>query len=108
MSGTARPTPGELNHFNTTLRPLLRLAERPIESETTIDRSSALPMYWPDYLTLVDITGRQIASGKRGRIDASLRPILERLGFGQDEWISASTAFRHHFRNGDVRLKQSA
>ena len=99
---------GELYHFETTLRSLLQFAERATETAVAIDHSSALPMYWTDYLKLVDVTGRQIVSGKRGRIDPSLRPILQRLGLGHDEWFDASTAFRHHYRNGDLRLKHAA
>lgn len=39
----------------------------------------SLPIALPDYLHLVDYTGRALRRGKRGRIDAALRPILERL-----------------------------
>jgi REP element-mobilizing transposase RayT len=39
----------------------------------------SLPMALPDYLALVDYTGRALRRGKRGRIDPALRPILERL-----------------------------
>lgn len=39
----------------------------------------SLPIEWPDYLRLVDYTGRALRRGKRGRIDAALLPILQRL-----------------------------
>jgi len=39
----------------------------------------SLPIALPAYLQLVDYTGRALRRGKRGRIDATLRPILERL-----------------------------
>ena len=42
----------------------------------------SLPVSLPDYLALVDFTGRAIRRGKRGRIDITLRPILERLEGG--------------------------
>jgi len=41
-----------------------------------------LPMELPDYLALVDYTGRAFRRGKRGRINPALRPILERLEGG--------------------------
>lgn len=37
----------------------------------------------PDYLELVDWTGRQIRGGKRGRISDKCKPILERLGLSR-------------------------
>lgn len=47
-----------------------------------------LPMALPDYLRLVDYTGRALRRGKRGRSDAALRPILERLGQGSSaDWL---------------------
>ena len=61
-----------------------------------------------DYLQLVDATGRLVARGKRGRIDPSLAPILDRLGLSPAQWTGASTAFRQHYRNGDLRLNQTA
>ncbi len=62
----------------------------------------------PDYLQLVDLTGRLVAQGKRGRIDPALAPILDRLGLSPAQWTLASTAFRQHYRSGDLRLKRSA
>ena len=42
---------------------------------------------------------------KRGRIDAAIAPVLDRLGLSTIEWVQASTGFRQHYRNGDLRLK---
>ena len=56
----------------------------------------------------MDATGRFVARGKRGRIDPSLTPILDRLGLSPAQWTGASTAFRQHYRNGDLRLNQTA
>ena len=47
----------------------------------------AIPMYWRDYLSLVDWTGRAIRKGKKGRIPASVPPILDRLQSNGDDWI---------------------
>jgi len=46
------------------------------------EQSFSLPIALPDYLDLVDYTGRALRHGKRGRIDPALRPILERLEQG--------------------------
>ena len=72
------------------------------------DSLSALPIAETDYLELVDTTGRLIVRGKRDRIDPSLSPILERLGFSAREWTTASTAFRQCYRNGDLRVATAA
>ena len=99
---------GELNHFNMALRPLLRFSARTNETSTTIDTANALPVNWAEYLKLVDAAGRCLSKGKRGRVDPSLPPILERLGLGSREWLDVSTAFRCHYRNGDLRQKRTS
>ena len=99
---------GELNHFELPLRPLLGFSSRDAVTGYAGQTATTLPMYERDYLQLVDTTGRYVARGKRGRIDHSLAPILDRLGFSTEDWIHASTAFRRLYRNGDLRLKQSA
>lgn len=93
----------ELNHFNVPLRPLLRFPES--SSVAVVD---SLPILEHDYFRLVDTTGQQIVRGKRGRIDPAIESILDRLRLSPAEWISGSTAFRHFYRNGDLRLKASA
>ncbi len=93
----------ELNHFDVPVRPLTSFANR---GTTTADTS--LPMQETEYLKLVDMTGRIVVRGKRGRIDPALAPILKRLGLTTDEWTKGATAFRQHYRNGDVRLTKVA
>jgi putative transposase len=41
------------------------------------------------YLTALDVSGRQIAAGKRGSIPVELDGILDRLGFAAERWIDA-------------------
>ncbi len=48
-----------------------------------------IPLAYTDYLNLVDWTGRQIRSDKRGAISESTPPILERLGLLSAHWVSA-------------------
>lgn len=46
------------------------------------ERQFSLPIGLPDYLDLVDYTGRALRHGKRGRIEPGLQPILQRLEQG--------------------------
>ena len=39
------------------------------------------------YLELLDWTGRQIQSGKRGYLSAHLRPALDRLDLDVERWV---------------------
>jgi hypothetical protein len=52
-----------------------------------------LPLSLDDYLALLDWTGRQIRSDKRGVIPAELRPILERLSINAEAWLDTVTCF---------------
>ena len=70
--------------------------------------ADVLPVREQDYLQLVDLTGRLVVRGKRGRLDSSLAPILDRLGLSPAQWTEASTDFRQHYRNGNLRLKKIA
>ena len=48
----------------------------------------AIPLRQQDYLSLVDWSGRQLQSKKRGQIPAHLPPILQRVGIDNRLWIS--------------------
>ena len=56
-----------------------------------------LPFTLTDYLELADWTGRILREDKRGSIDESLPPILERLGFNDKKWLILSTSFENQF-----------
>ena len=99
---------GELHHFGIPIRPLMGFCESFEPMTNSTQAVDVLPMREPDYLQLVDATGRLVDRGKRGRIDPSLTPILDRLGLLPAQWTGASTAFRQHYRNGDLRLNQAA
>ena len=96
---------GELHHFETPIRPLLQFSDTVNWMDDTQSSKDRLPMREPDYLKLVEATGRLATPGKRGRIDASVTPTLDRLGLSSAEWVQASTGFRELYRNGDLRLK---
>jgi len=94
---------GELNHFEVAARPLLAFADSMSATDSTLVAIRHLPIRYREYLELVDVAGRTAAHGKRGRIDPSLLPILERLGLTTDEWTCAATRFRHQYRRGDLK-----
>ena len=99
---------GELHHYDSPSRPLMPFAD-PVPSKHDRARSVAcLPMREAEYFRLVDLSGRIAVRGKRGRIDPQVDSILERLGLSADEWTDASTAFREHYRDGDLRFVRIA
>ncbi|MDJ0761224.1 MAG: hypothetical protein QNJ19_17655 [Woeseiaceae bacterium] len=94
----------ELLHKRVTAKCLASFAD-----DSSVESSdSGLPIRLFDYLELVDVSGKQISEGKRGRIDPTLTPILDRLGLNNDEWFQATVNFRSHYRNGDLQLGCSA
>ena len=96
----------ELNHFNIPIRSLMPFSDTCNANHE--DVSNTLPIRETDYCVLVDETGRAISSRKRGRINPNVAPILERLNLSEDQWTSASTTFREHYWNGDIRLARLA
>src|SRR6185503_1155858 len=56
-----------------------------------------VPLVLDDYLKLLDWTGRQIVSGKRGAIPADLAPILDRLHIQSSFWLDAIESFDKKF-----------
>ncbi|VAW70020.1 Mobile element protein, partial [hydrothermal vent metagenome] len=67
-----------------------------------------LPFKLEEYIELVDLTGRQIREGKKGRIDATELPILQRLNMENDNWKALTQYFEKNSKGlvGSVfRLK---
>lgn len=58
-----------------------------------------------DYLQLLDWTGRQIRSDKRGSMPANLEPLFERLGISTELWVDCVLNFRKWFRSSVGRPK---
>lgn len=52
-----------------------------------------LPFELSNYLELVDMTGRIIRADKRGAINTSLLPILQRLNISSENWLCIVTEF---------------
>ena len=97
----------ELRRFRTPIRPLMPFAAaaKPTDIRHPDD---VLPIQADEYVSLVEATGRIVHAGNRIDIDASLAPILERWGMTPEQWTKASSGFRDCYRNGDLRLKQTA
>ena len=92
---------GEYLHDRLSLRSLM-----PFSDARRNRGNSSLPIREGEYVKLVDMTGRVATRGKRGRVDPTLAPVLERLKISADDWIEASSDFRRSYRRGD--LKHSA
>ena len=61
------------------------------------DMPKGLPFRLSDYLELLDWTGRMIRENKRGSIDSSLPPILNRLNMDTKQWLIMTTQFENTF-----------
>jgi REP element-mobilizing transposase RayT len=57
-----------------------------------------LAMTLDQYLQLLDWTGRELRSDKRGSIPRDLDPVLDRLQCGQETWLDLVKHFRKRFR----------
>ncbi|HQX51258.1 MAG TPA: hypothetical protein PLR25_15185 [Planctomycetaceae bacterium] len=64
-----------------------------------------LPMGLGDYLQLLDWTGRQIRTDKRGAMPQNLEPLFERLGISTELWVDCVVNFRKWFRSSVGRPK---
>jgi hypothetical protein len=51
-----------------------------------------------EYLQVLDWTGRQLRSDKRGAIPADLPPILDRLGLQEKAWLACIRDFQKLFK----------
>ena len=67
-----------------------------------------LPMGFEDYLRILDWTGRQVRSDKRGAIPPELRPILERLGVRGESWVDCVQNFGRWFHRAAGRVAHLA
>ena len=57
-----------------------------------------LPIAQIDYFALVDWTGRVIRDDKRGAIPSTIKPILQRLGIEEGNWVKNTQFFGRRFR----------
>ena len=61
-----------------------------------------------DYLQLLDWTGRQIRSDKRGAMRKNLEPLFDRLGISAEMWVDCVMNFLKWFRSNVARPKSKA
>ena len=61
-----------------------------------------------EYLRIVDWTGRQVRSDKRGSIPEQLRPILPRLGVRGESWVDCVQNFGRWFQRAAGRVTHLA
>jgi len=61
------------------------------------NQPEGLPFKLEDYLELIDLTGRIIRDDKRGSLDVSLAPILQRINLTSEQWLEVSTGFETRF-----------
>ena len=81
------------NHLTQQPNGLLRFAGYPRQ-----DMPKGLPFRLTDYLELVDWTGKILREDKRGAIDQSLPPILERLNIEPKNWVYLTKYFESRFK----------
>lgn len=69
---------------------------KPLSAESST-AANALPIRQTDYFALVDWTGRAVRADKPGAIPASVKPILQKLGVEQSNWIRNTQHFGSRF-----------
>ncbi|WP_067216771.1 hypothetical protein [Marinomonas gallaica] len=60
------------------------------------NQPNGLPFRLEDYLELVDLTGRIVRQDKRGSIELSFAPILQRLNIPSENWMTIAIEFEQH------------
>lgn len=67
-----------------------------------------LPFELKSYLELVELTGRIILKDKRGHIDNTQLPLLERLNISPENWLKLTTQFTRVFHGAVGRPTSQA
>ncbi len=81
------------NHPNQQVKALMPFVGNPRQP-----MPDGLPFRLSDYIELVDWTGRIIRKDKRGAIQKSIPPILDRLGISVDNWMTMANEFEKTFK----------
>ncbi len=84
---------GALRYFKTPLKPMTQF-----EGTVKNEYQKGILFSLKDYMELVDYTGRAIVPNKRGAIELSLPPILNRLCLDRATWLQNSTQFEQRYR----------
>ena len=86
----------------------VRRARRLSDPDRRASDRGFLPLAWPQYLQLLDWTGRQARGDKRGVIPAELAPILERLYVSSETWVDMVVNFGRWFGRAAGRAESLA
>lgn len=78
---------------------------KPLAAETTT-ATDVIPIQQTDYFALVDWTGRAIRADKAGAIPASAKPILQKLGVDESNWVRNTRYFGNRFGRVLGRIDQ--
>ena len=62
------------------------------------DAPKGIAFTLPDYLQLVDWSGRAVRDDKRGAIPAHIQPIFQRMGLNHEEWLEIVQNFGRRYR----------
>ncbi len=91
------------------LAPIVEAPKRKAAREKVTSRRASnkgcLPMGLGDYLQLLNWTGRQIRTDKRGVMPNNLQSMFERLGISAELWVDCVVNFRRWFRSSVGRPK---
>ena len=82
-----------------------RQAVRAKKTARRASNKGCLSMGLGDYLQLLDWTGRQVRTDKRGAMPENLQPLFERLGVSAELWVDCVVNFRRWFRSSVGRPK---
>lgn len=73
--------------------------------------SQGLRFNLKDYIELMEWTGKAIRDDKRGAIDKTLPPAIDRLNIEAEQWLTLTTKFERHFKSivgSTEKLRQAA
>jgi len=59
--------------------------------------AKGLPFALKSYLELVELTGRCIREGKKGHIESTTLPLLQRVNITPENWLKLTTQFSRVF-----------
>ncbi|APD95117.1 transposase [Alteromonas mediterranea] len=71
----------------------------PFAGNPTQNMPKGLPFTLPEYLQLIDTTGRYIHPNKRGKVEHLHPTILERLNIEHEQWLTLTTQFESCFKH---------
>ena len=71
----------------------------PFTGNTRNNMPDGLPFRLQDYIKLVELSGRHLQPNKKGKIDESASPILNRVGLANNDWNEMVTGIETTFKS---------